>query len=152
MNRHDPHYVVSALPRYRSGMPIHGPRYNGRWERLGYRHVPAVAASVCLRDCDRPGCNRGEAGSTGGDRKALLNAQRVPLETRALMLANIGIAAAHMGAIEEARTALDGALQIMNAVIYDPKKSQEIARLSGEERTKIFKGEPHERALCNMYR
>lgn len=85
-------------------------------------------------------------------RKALLNAQREPLETRALMLANIGIAAAHMGAIEEARTALDGTLQIMNAVIYDPKKSQEIARLSGEERTKIFKGEPHERALCNMYR
>jgi len=85
-------------------------------------------------------------------RKALLNAQREPLETRALMLANIGIAAAHMGAMEEARTALDGALQIMNAVIYDPQKSQEIARLSGEERTKIFKGEPHERALCNMYR
>jgi len=68
------------------------------------------------------------------------------------MLANIGIAAAHMGAIEEARAALDGALQIMNAVIYDPEKSQEIARLSGKERTKIFKGEPHERALCNMYR
>lgn len=85
-------------------------------------------------------------------RKALVSAQQEPLETRALTLANIGIAATHMGALEEARVALDGALEIVNAVIYDPQKSREIARLSGEERTKIFKGEPHERALCNLYR
>lgn len=85
-------------------------------------------------------------------RRALLNAQEEPLETRALTLANIGIAATHMGALDDARVALDGALQIMHAVIYDPSKSREIASLSGEERTKIFKGEPHERALCNLYR
>lgn len=85
-------------------------------------------------------------------RKALRQAQQEPLETRALTLANIGIAAAHMGALDDARVALDGALQIMHAVIYDPSKSREIARLPGEERTKIFKGEPHERALCNLYR
>lgn len=84
--------------------------------------------------------------------KALRHAQQEPLETRALTLANVGIAATHMGALDEARTALDAALQIMHAVIYDPQKSREIARLSGEERTKVFKGEPHERALCNMYR
>jgi tetratricopeptide (TPR) repeat protein len=85
-------------------------------------------------------------------RKALRNAQSEPLENRALTFANLGIAAAHMGAVEEAAQALDGALHYMHALIYDPKKSREIASLSGKERTKIFKGEPYERALCNTYR
>lgn len=85
-------------------------------------------------------------------RKAIAKAQEDSLEDRALTLANLGISAAHMGALDEAATALGQALLIMEALIYDPKKSQEIASLPGKERTKIFKGEPHERALCNAYR
>ncbi len=85
-------------------------------------------------------------------RKALSLAREGSLENRALQMANLGIAAAHMGAVDEAAAALDDALGIMEALIYDPKKSREIASLSGKERTKIFKGEPHERALCNTYR
>jgi hypothetical protein len=78
--------------------------------------------------------------------------QQQPLEIRALTLANLGIAATHMGAVDIARSSLDGALAIMDAVIYDPTKSEEILSLSGEERTKVFRGEPHERAIVNLYR
>jgi len=115
----------------------------------------ATASAARAADCVRMVV----LGTTGPDeqtraalRRALLNARYEALETRALMLADVGIAATHAGDLEVARTALDGALQITEAVIYDPAKSREIASLSGEERTKIFKGEPYERALCNLYR
>jgi hypothetical protein len=85
-------------------------------------------------------------------RKGLRNAREENLHSRSLTLADIGIAAVHRGDVDIAASALDDALAILDAVIYDPEKSREIAALSGEERTKIFRGEPHERALCNLYR
>lgn len=85
-------------------------------------------------------------------RDSVAKASQCPLEDRALLLATCGITAVHFGATDEAKRALDESLRIMEAIIYDPAKAQEILSLSGEERTKVFKGEPHERAVCNLYR
>lgn len=119
------------------------------WQTAGSESQPPPTAFVNVTAL---GATEPTPAGLAAVRKALRQAQQEPLETRALTLANVGIAAAHMGALDDARVALDGALQIMHAVIYDPSKSREIAQLPGEERTKVFKGEPHERALCNLYR
>lgn len=121
----------------------------GSWQTAASESPPPPTAFVNVTAL---GTNEPMPAGLAALRKALRQAQQEPLETRALTLANIGIAAAHMGALDDARVALDGALQIMHAVIYDPAKSREIGQLPGEERTKVFKGEPHERALCNLYR
>lgn len=121
----------------------------GDWVETGSRPAPQLSDYV---EIAMLGATRPSQAKQSAVRNALEDAWQEPLKTRALALADVGIAAAHLGAISEAREALDGALDIMEAVIYDPAKSREIESLPGEERTKIFKGEPHERAMCNLYR
>ncbi len=84
--------------------------------------------------------------------KHLGTADNSPLENRALTMCSLGVCATHLGDLEIARNALDSSLEIMDAIIYDPEKVKEVAALPGQERTKIFKGESHERAICNLYR
>ena len=67
-------------------------------------------------------------------------------------LADIGANAINFGDLNSARTAFDGALAIMDSIVPDSEILDDALSLSGSEKSKIFIGEPHERAMCYFYR
>ncbi|MFH0965039.1 MAG: hypothetical protein V2A58_13650 [Planctomycetota bacterium] len=67
-------------------------------------------------------------------------------------MADVGVNAMHFGATSEAKEALDDALTIMGGTVTSPELFNSIMALGGAEKAKVFKGEPHERALCFLYR
>lgn len=82
----------------------------------------------------------------------LRKADQSPMQERVRIVAEVGVNALHYGDIEHARLAFDDALGVMGGTISNPEMLQRVMSLSGAEQEKIFKGEPHERALCYLYR
>lgn len=74
------------------------------------------------------------------------------IKQKALDFADIGVNALHFGDCDIAKKSLDNAIAIMDSIISDEKILEEVLSLPGSEKDKIFKGEPHERAMCYFYR
>jgi hypothetical protein len=74
------------------------------------------------------------------------------IKEKALSFADVGINAVHFGDCDTAKKALDNAIAIMDSKITNKEMLEEVMSLSGSEKDKIFKGEPHEKAVCYFYR
>ncbi len=77
---------------------------------------------------------------------------QVPVNSRTLVYADCGIAAAHAGDVELASRLLDNAVQYALSMTIAGERERRATSLTGSESEKLFKGEPHERAVALLYR
>ncbi|MGD0059888.1 MAG: hypothetical protein ABSD58_10765 [Verrucomicrobiia bacterium] len=80
------------------------------------------------------------------------NITQVPINSRTLIYADCGIAAAHAGDVQLAGQFLDEAVQAALSVTVAGEREIRATALTGSESEKMFKGEPHERAVAFLYR
>lgn len=81
-----------------------------------------------------------------------IEAEKLPLNEKAGRLADIGITAFFNGCYIESARALDRAIPIMGSFTSDPLLVAQIISEKGSEQERIFKGEPHERAVVFLIR
>ena len=84
--------------------------------------------------------------------KATAAMDQVPLNSRTLVYADCGIAAAHAGDIQLASHLLDEAVQSELSVTIAGEQERKATSLAGSESEKLFKGEPYERTVTLLYR
>jgi hypothetical protein len=74
------------------------------------------------------------------------------MNNKALVYADCGIAAAHAADVALARRLLDEAVTSVLSVTEAGDREKKATALTGSESEKLFKGEPHERAVALLYR
>lgn len=77
---------------------------------------------------------------------------QVDLRNKALLYADLGLAALYKGDLPVARKMLDQAVCIMTSVTEAGPLERHVTSLVGGESEKLFKGEAHERALVLFFR
>lgn len=119
--------------------------YTGK-ETFGESSKPLPVEAVIL------GVTQPERQAAEALAKASTLLDRTSMNDKALVFADCGIAAAHSGDSELAARLLDEAVESILSITATGPREIRVTSLTGSESEKIFKGEPHERAVALLYR
>lgn len=84
-------------------------------------------------------------------RESLSKMEQTTQRNKALIYADLGIAALQGNDLEQAEPLLEEARSVMGNLAATGDEERQAMAISGSEETKVFKGEPHERAILYLH-